>query len=278
MAFAPTERTRGTAAVDAVDQDDAAGRGAGADLSVLSRRRSARHPDRAGLVSCASAICRSSCGCCSPISRKFPRTFSRRRAWTARRSARSSSIVLTPMAVPGIASTLLLNFILAWNEAFWTLNLDHAPMRRRSPRSSRPIRAPRGCSGPSCRRPRRSPSRPSWCSAGSASDNWSAASPSARSNKGQEPWAASSSMAFSKSFGVDRRSSRTSNLDDRRRVLRRLRRAVRLRQVDPAAADRRARGHDRRQDPDRRQRCRRGCRRPSAASRWCSSPMRSIRT
>ncbi|WP_024314939.1 carbohydrate ABC transporter permease [Rhizobium favelukesii] len=31
--------------------------------------------------------------------------------------------VLTPMAVPGIASTLLLNIILAWNEAFWTLNL-----------------------------------------------------------------------------------------------------------------------------------------------------------
>jgi sorbitol/mannitol transport system permease protein len=32
--------------------------------------------------------------------------------------------VLTPMAVPGIASTLLLNVILAWNEAFWTLNLS----------------------------------------------------------------------------------------------------------------------------------------------------------
>ena len=31
--------------------------------------------------------------------------------------------VLTPMAVPGIASTVLLNVILAWNEAFWTLNL-----------------------------------------------------------------------------------------------------------------------------------------------------------
>ena len=31
--------------------------------------------------------------------------------------------VLTPMAIPGIASTVLLNFILAWNEAFWTLNL-----------------------------------------------------------------------------------------------------------------------------------------------------------
>lgn len=32
--------------------------------------------------------------------------------------------VLAPMALPGIASTLLLNFILAWNEAFWTLNLS----------------------------------------------------------------------------------------------------------------------------------------------------------
>ena len=31
--------------------------------------------------------------------------------------------ILLPMAVPGIASTLLLNVILAWNEAFWTLML-----------------------------------------------------------------------------------------------------------------------------------------------------------
>ena len=31
--------------------------------------------------------------------------------------------VLTPMAIPGIASTLLLNIILAWNEAFWTIVL-----------------------------------------------------------------------------------------------------------------------------------------------------------
>lgn len=34
--------------------------------------------------------------------------------------------VLTPMAIPGIASTMLLNIILAWNEAFWTLNLTAA--------------------------------------------------------------------------------------------------------------------------------------------------------
>ncbi|QDG76210.1 carbohydrate ABC transporter permease [Labrenzia sp. PHM005] len=39
--------------------------------------------------------------------------------------------ILTPMAIPGIASTVLLNIILAWNEAFWTLNLtaaDAAPL------------------------------------------------------------------------------------------------------------------------------------------------------
>jgi sorbitol/mannitol transport system permease protein len=34
--------------------------------------------------------------------------------------------VLAPMAVPGIASTVLLTIILAWNEAFWTLNLTAA--------------------------------------------------------------------------------------------------------------------------------------------------------
>ncbi len=31
--------------------------------------------------------------------------------------------VLTPMSIPGIASTMLLAIILSWNEAFWTLNL-----------------------------------------------------------------------------------------------------------------------------------------------------------
>ena len=39
--------------------------------------------------------------------------------------------VLTPMAIPGIASTLLLNIILSWNEAFWTITLttvDAAPL------------------------------------------------------------------------------------------------------------------------------------------------------
>lgn len=34
--------------------------------------------------------------------------------------------VLLPMGIPGIASTILLSIILAWNEAFWTLNLTAA--------------------------------------------------------------------------------------------------------------------------------------------------------
>ncbi len=38
--------------------------------------------------------------------------------------------MLTPMAIPGIASTVLLNVILAWNEAFWTLNLTTSTRRR----------------------------------------------------------------------------------------------------------------------------------------------------
>lgn len=41
--------------------------------------------------------------------------------------------VLTPMAMPGIASTILLNIILAWNEAFWTILLttvDAAPLTK----------------------------------------------------------------------------------------------------------------------------------------------------
>ena len=44
---------------------------------------------------------------------------------------REIAYVLAPMAIPGIASSVLLNIILAWNEAFWCLNLttsDAAPL------------------------------------------------------------------------------------------------------------------------------------------------------
>lgn len=40
-------------------------------------------------------------------------------------------VVLTPMALPGLASTFFLIFTLAWNESFWTLNVtstDAAPL------------------------------------------------------------------------------------------------------------------------------------------------------
>ena len=66
--------------------------------------------------------------------------------------------VLTPMAVPGIASTMLLAIILSWNEAFWTLNLttsNAAPLTAFIASYS----APEASSGPSSRRPRRSRSR-----------------------------------------------------------------------------------------------------------------------
>ncbi len=65
--------------------------------------------------------------------------------------------VLTPMAIRGIASTMLLNIILAWNEAFWTIRLtttEAAPLTAFI--ASFSVR--RGCSGQSCRRLRRSPS------------------------------------------------------------------------------------------------------------------------
>jgi sorbitol/mannitol transport system permease protein len=40
--------------------------------------------------------------------------------------ARELLYILLPMTAPGVAAALLLNVILAWNEAFWTLNLTGA--------------------------------------------------------------------------------------------------------------------------------------------------------
>ncbi len=83
--------------------------------------------------------------------------------------------VLTPMAVPGIASTMLLAIILSWNEAFWTLNLttsNAAPLTG----LHRLLLGARGrCSGRSCPPPRRWRSRRSSFLAGSRRSNWCAA-------------------------------------------------------------------------------------------------------
>src|SRR5260370_73743 len=44
-------------------------------------------------------------------------------AWNSVALSSCSVLLAMLIAVPGIASTLLLNVVLAWNEAFWTLNL-----------------------------------------------------------------------------------------------------------------------------------------------------------
>ena len=67
--------------------------------------------------------------------------------------------VLTPMAVPGIASTLLLNIILAWNEAFWTLNLTTTRCRAADGIHRLLFLARGAVLGKARRRPRRWPSR-----------------------------------------------------------------------------------------------------------------------
>ena len=82
--------------------------------------------------------------------------------------------VLTPMAIPGLASTLLLNFILAWNEAFWTLNLSTSGRRAAHGVHRVLFKSRRACSGRSCRRPRRSRLRRSSYSDGSPSGSSSA--------------------------------------------------------------------------------------------------------
>ena len=68
------------------------------------------------------------------------------------------------------------------------------------------------------------------------------------------------------------------SLDDRERRVHGARRPVRLRQVDAAPHDRRARGGHRRRDLDRRPRGRRASRRATATSRWSSRTTRSTRT
>ncbi len=111
-------------AVDAIDQDDAAGRRAGADLSPLPRP-SACSIRRGGLI---IVLCLGNL----PIViwmlftyfKEIPKDILEAARMDGATVGRELIYVLTPMALPGIASTLLLNVILAWNEAFWTLNLS----------------------------------------------------------------------------------------------------------------------------------------------------------
>ena len=113
---------QGRADVDAVDQDDAGGRGAGADLPDLPR--TGLLDTRIGLTVMLMLIN-------LPIVIWMLYTYFREIPGEILEAARMDGAslwneivyVLTPMAMPGIASTLLLNIILAWNEAFWTIRL-----------------------------------------------------------------------------------------------------------------------------------------------------------
>jgi sorbitol/mannitol transport system permease protein len=58
--------------------------------------------------------------------REVPREIIEASRMDGARPVQQISIVLLPLAAPGIASTLLLAIILAWNEAFWTINLTAA--------------------------------------------------------------------------------------------------------------------------------------------------------
>jgi sorbitol/mannitol transport system permease protein len=137
--------------VDALHQDDAGGRRAGADLSDVPRL---------GLLDSRSAWSIILTLINLPIIvwmlytyfKEIPGEILEAARMDGASLAKEIVYVLTPMAVPGIASTMLLNIILAWNEAFWTLNLtasNAAPLTAFIASYS----SPRACSGPSFRPP-----------------------------------------------------------------------------------------------------------------------------
>ena len=83
--------------------------------------------------------------------------------------------VLTPMAVPGIASTMLLADHPVVERGVLDPQPDDLQRRAVDLPSSPPTRRRKGSSGPSFRRPRRLPSRPFSFLAGSRRSNWSEA-------------------------------------------------------------------------------------------------------
>ena len=126
MAFSPTKRTKDVLMWMLSTKMLPAGRRAGADLPHLQATPgcSTRAP---GLVIVLTLIN-------LPIIvwmlytyfREIPGEILEAARMDGASLAKEIVYVLTPMAMPGIASTLLLNIILAWNEAFWTLNLTAA--------------------------------------------------------------------------------------------------------------------------------------------------------
>ena len=131
MAFAPGQADEGPADVDALHQDDAAGGRPDPALPHLPGPRSCsiRH---VGIITVLMLMN-------LPIIiwmlytyfKEIPGEILEASRMDGASVGKELIYVLAPMAVPGIASTVLLNIILAWNEAFWTLSLttkDAAPL------------------------------------------------------------------------------------------------------------------------------------------------------
>jgi len=123
MAFAPTERTRGTL-LWALSTKMMPPVGVLVPIYLLFRDL--------GLLDTRSGLIMILCLANLPIViwmlftyfKEIPREILEAARMDGATISKELAFVLAPMAVPGIASTLLLNFILAWNEAFWTLNLS----------------------------------------------------------------------------------------------------------------------------------------------------------
>jgi sorbitol/mannitol transport system permease protein len=105
MAFSPTKRTKDLLPVDAVDQDDAGGRRAGADVPELHLARAARHAFRHD----HRAVPR------QPADRDLdavhlfqgdPKDILEAARMDGATTWKEILFVLTPMAIPGIASTV----------------------------------------------------------------------------------------------------------------------------------------------------------------------------
>ena len=160
--------------------------------------------------------------------------------------------VLVPMAVPGIASTLLLNVILAWNEAFWTINLTAAKAAPLTAFISS-FSSPQGLFWAKLSAASTLAIAPilllGWFSQKQLVRGLTFGAVKVRTDK----MGSISLEHVNKSFGEAQVIPDISPRYQGRRI-RRLRRPLGLRQVHPAPPDRRARRHHLRQDHSRRRR------------------------
>ena len=161
----PGQADQGSAALDAVDQDDAGGRRADPDLPAVPGLGAI--DTRWGLTIVYTLMN-------LPIVvwmlytffKEVPKDILEAGRMDGAKPKQEVWMLLLPLSLPGIASTALLSIILCWNEAFWSLNLTDLERGAADHVHRLVLRPGRACSGPSSRPPRRSRSPPSSCSAG----------------------------------------------------------------------------------------------------------------